>query len=150
VKSRHRTLQSNLAAQVQLAVWYLARMDFKGLGPHHHDELEDQSCRHRICRFAAYDRGRPPGDCLEVRISLPEARQRDSSSTSGAPEYALSNGTFLLAERRMTSRVYSKTALGPIVEIIRNAGAAIRVWYIRNFVGVGGPAHPIIHMACAP
>jgi hypothetical protein len=33
-----------------------------------------------------------------------------------------------LAELRMTSRVYSKTvALGPIVEITRNAGAATRV-----------------------
>jgi hypothetical protein len=43
-------------------------------------------------------------------------------------EYALSYGTFRLAELRMTSRVYSKTvALGPIVEVTRNAGAATRV-----------------------
>jgi hypothetical protein len=103
-------------------------MDFRGLGPHRHDELEDQCCRHRICRFGAYDRGRPPGDCLEVHISLPEARQRDSSDTAALIEYALSYGTFHLAELRMTSRVYSKTvALGPIVEITRNAGAATRV-----------------------
>jgi hypothetical protein len=103
-------------------------MDFSGLGPHRHDELEDQCCRHRICRFGAYDRGRPPGDCLEVHISLPEARQRDSSDTAALIEYALSYGTFHLAELRMTSRVYSKTvALRPIVEITRNAGAATRV-----------------------
>jgi hypothetical protein len=103
-------------------------MDFRGLGPQRHDELEDQCCRHRICRFGAYDRGRPPGDCLKVHISLPEARQRDSSNTAALIEYALSYGTFHLAELRMTSRVYSKTvALGPIVEIPRNAGAATRV-----------------------
>jgi hypothetical protein len=83
-------------------------MDFRGLGPHRHDELEDQSFRHRICRSGAYDRGRPPGDCLEVRISLPEAR-RDSSSSAGVIEYALSYGTFHLAELRMTSRVCKKT-----------------------------------------
>jgi hypothetical protein len=47
----------------------------------------------------------------------------------------------------MTSRVYSKTvALGSVVEVTRNAGAATRVWYIRNLLGVGGPAHPIILM----
>jgi hypothetical protein len=69
-----------------------------------------------------------PGDCLEVHISLPEARQRDSSVTAALIEYALSYGTFHLAEPRMTSRVYSKTvALGPIVEVTRNAGAATRV-----------------------
>jgi hypothetical protein len=65
---------------------------------------------------------------LEVHISLPEARQRDSSGTAALIEYALSYGTFHLAELRMTSRVYSKTvALGPIVEITRNADAATRV-----------------------
>jgi hypothetical protein len=102
-------------------------MDFRGLGLHRHDELEDQCCRHRICRFGAYDRGRPLGDCLEVHISPPEARQRDSSISVALIEYALSYGTFHLAELRMTSRVYSKTvALGPIVEITRNAGAATR------------------------
>jgi hypothetical protein len=69
-----------------------------------------------------------PGDCLEVHISLPEARQRDSSDTAALIEYALSYDTFHLAELCMTSRVYSKTvALGPIVEITRNAGAATRV-----------------------
>jgi hypothetical protein len=69
-----------------------------------------------------------PGDCLEVHISLSEARQRDSSDTAPLLEYALSYGTFHLAELRMTSRVYSKTvALGHIVEITRNAGAATRV-----------------------
>jgi hypothetical protein len=103
-------------------------MDFRGLGPHRHDELEDQCCRHRIRRFGAYDRGRPPGNCLEVHISLPEARQRDSSDTAALIEYALSYGTFHLAELRMTRRVYSKTVvLGPIVEITRNAGATTRV-----------------------
>jgi hypothetical protein len=51
----------------------------------------------------------------------------------------------------MTSRVYSKTvALGPVVEANRNAGAATRVWYVRNLLGVGGLAHPIILMASAP
>jgi hypothetical protein len=84
--------------------------------------------RHRICRFGANDRGRPPGNCLEVRISLPEARQRDSSDVAGVIEYALSYGTFHLAEHRMTSRVYSKAmALGPSVEITRNGGAATSV-----------------------
>jgi hypothetical protein len=69
-----------------------------------------------------------PEDCLEVHISLPEARHRDSSGAAALIEYALSYGTFHLAELRMTSRVYSKTvALGPIVEITRNAGAATRV-----------------------
>jgi hypothetical protein len=47
---------------------------------------------------------------------------------TGLIEYALSYGTFHLAELRRTSRVYSKmVALGPIVEINRNAGAATRV-----------------------
>jgi hypothetical protein len=65
---------------------------------------------------------------LEVRISVPEARQRDSLSIANVIEYAPSYGTFHLAELRMTSRVYCKTvALGPIVEIARNAGAATRV-----------------------
>jgi hypothetical protein len=103
-------------------------MDFRGFGPHRHDELEDQCCRHRISRFGAYDRGSTPGDCLEVRIYLPEARRCDSSSIAGVIEYALSYGTFHLAELRMTSRVYSKTvALGHIIEITRNTGAATRV-----------------------
>jgi hypothetical protein len=103
-------------------------MDFRGLGPHRHNELADQCCRHRICRLGAYDRGRPLGDCLEVHISLPEARHRDSSDTAALIEYTLSYGTFHLAELRLTSRVYSKTVvLGPIVEITRNAGAASRV-----------------------
>jgi hypothetical protein len=107
-------------------------MGLRGLGPHRHDELEDQCCRHRICRFGAYDRGRPLGDCLEVHISLPEARQRDLTTMGSAIEYAVSYGTFHMAEIRMRSRVYSKTvALGPIVEITRNAGAATRVGYIR-------------------
>jgi hypothetical protein len=43
---------------------------------------------------------------LEVHISLPEARQRDSSATAALIEYALSYGTFHSAERRVTSRVY--------------------------------------------
>jgi hypothetical protein len=63
-----------------------------------------------------------------VRSSLLEAHQRDASTASGVIEYALSHGTFRLAELRMTSRVYSKTvALGPIVEITRNTGAATRI-----------------------
>jgi hypothetical protein len=41
---------------------------------------------------------------------------------------------------------YKKTvALEPI--IFRNTGVATRLGYIRNFSGVGGPAHPIIIMA---
>jgi hypothetical protein len=36
-------------------------------------------------------------------------------------------------------------ALGPV--ITRNAGVATRLPYIRNVLGVGGPAHPIIIMA---
>jgi hypothetical protein len=35
--------------------------------------------------------------------------------------------------------------LGPV--ITRNAGVATRLPYIRNVLGVGGPAHPIIIMA---
>jgi hypothetical protein len=102
-------------------------MVFRGPGLYRHDELEDQCSRHRICRFGAYDRGRQPEDCLEVRISLPEAG-RDSSSTAPLIEYALSYGTFNLAELRMTSRVYSKTvALGSMVAVTRNAGAATKV-----------------------
>jgi hypothetical protein len=65
---------------------------------------------------------------LEVRISLPEARQRDSSSIAGAIEYALSYGLVHLAELGMISIIYSKTvALEHIVEITRNASAATRV-----------------------
>jgi hypothetical protein len=55
-------------------------------------------------------------------------------------------GTVQLANRCMTTIFYRKmVALDSI--IIRNAGAATRIWYIRNFSGVGGPVHPTISMA---
>jgi hypothetical protein len=63
-----------------------------------------------------------------VRSSPLEVRQRDASAVADVIEYALSYGTFHLAELRMTSRIYRKTvALGHIVEITRNTGAATRV-----------------------
>jgi hypothetical protein len=34
-----------------MAGWYLSRVDFRGLGPHRPDELEDQCCRHHARRY---------------------------------------------------------------------------------------------------
>jgi hypothetical protein len=54
-------------------------------------------------------------------------------------KYALSYGTFHLAELRMISRVYSKSvALGPIVEITKNSGGATRVRYVRTYWASAG------------
>jgi hypothetical protein len=88
---------------------------------------------------------------LKVRISLLAARQRDSSGAAGLIDYALSYGIVHVADLSMTSRIYSKTVtLGPVVELTGNVGAATRVWYIRNLLGVCGPAYLIILMASVP
>ena len=76
-------LKSKLAGQVHMAGWELARMDFRGLGPHRPDELEDQCCRHHTRRYGAYDSDNTPGDCWEARSSLLGGRQRDPSGTAG-------------------------------------------------------------------
>jgi hypothetical protein len=103
-------------------------MDFRRLGPHRPDELEDQCCRHHTRRYGAYDRDNTPGDCWEARSSLLGGRQRDASGAAGVIDHALSYGTAHVEDISMTSRFYSKTvALGPIVKIARNAGAATRV-----------------------
>jgi hypothetical protein len=94
-------------------------MDFRGLGPHRPDELEDQCFRHRTRRYGAYDRDNKPGDCWEARSSLLGGRQRDPSGAAGVIEYALSYGTVHVADICMTSIVYRKAvALGPIVKNI--------------------------------
>jgi hypothetical protein len=71
-------------------------MDFRGLGPHRLDELEDQCCRHHTRRYGAYgayDRDNTPGDCWEARSSLLGGRQRDPSGVAGVIDYALLYGT---------------------------------------------------------
>jgi hypothetical protein len=62
-----------------MAGWLLARMDFRGLGPHRPDELEDQCCRQFTRRYGAYDRDCTPGDCWEARGSLLVGSRRDLS-----------------------------------------------------------------------
>jgi hypothetical protein len=78
--------------------WYLARKDFRGLGPHRPDELEDRWCRHHTRRYGAYDRYNTPGDCWEARGSLLGGRQRDPSGAAGVIDYALSYGTVHVAD----------------------------------------------------
>jgi hypothetical protein len=73
-------------------------MDFRGLGPHRPDELEDQCCRHHTRPYEAYDRDNTLGDCWEARISLLGGRQRDPSGDEGAIDYALSHGTVHVAD----------------------------------------------------
>jgi hypothetical protein len=103
-------------------------MDFRGLGPHHPDELEEQYFRPHTRRYGAYDRDNTPGDCWEARRSLLGGRQRDPSGATGVIDYALSYGTVHVVYICMTSRVSRKTvALRPIVKLARNAGAATRV-----------------------
>jgi hypothetical protein len=46
-----------------MAAWYLARIDFRELGLHRLDELEDECGRHRTRRYGAYDSDSTPGDC---------------------------------------------------------------------------------------
>jgi hypothetical protein len=73
-------------------------------------------------------RDNTPGDCWEARSSLLGGRQPDPSGAAGVIDYALSYGPVHVADICMTSRVYRETvALGPIVKIARNAGAATRV-----------------------
>jgi hypothetical protein len=126
-------------------------MFFRGLGPHRPDELEDQYCRHYTRRYGAYDIDSTPRDCLEARSSLLVGHQRDPSSAAGVIDYALSYGTIQVVDILYDKQLYRKTgALGPIVDIARNAGATTRVFYIRILLGVGGPKHPIIQTASAP
>jgi hypothetical protein len=65
-----------------MAGWQLARMDFRGLGPHRLDVLEDQCYCHHTRRYGAYNRDSTPQDCLEARSSLLVGRQLDPSSTT--------------------------------------------------------------------
>jgi hypothetical protein len=73
-------------------------MDFRGLGPHRPDELEDQCCRHHTRRYRAYDRDNTPGACSEARSSLMGGHQRDPSGSAGVIDYALSYGTVQVAD----------------------------------------------------
>jgi hypothetical protein len=92
------------------------------------DELEDQICRHHTRRYGAYDNDSTPRDCLEARSSLLVGRQRDLSSAAMVIDYAQLYGTVHVAGFLYDKQFYRKTvALGPIVEIARNAGATIRV-----------------------
>jgi hypothetical protein len=110
-----------------MACWYLARMDFRGLGPHRPDEIEDYCCRHHTRHYGAYDRDSTPRDCLEAHSSLLVGRQRDLSGCPGVIDYALSYGTVHVADILYDKQFYRKTvALGPIVKIARNAGATTR------------------------
>jgi hypothetical protein len=103
-------------------------MDFRGLWPHRPDELEDQCCRHHTRRYGAYDRDNTPGDCWEARSSLLGGRQREPSGAAEVIDYAYHKALYTWQIFCMTSRVYRKTvALGPIVKIAGNAGAATRV-----------------------
>jgi hypothetical protein len=103
-------------------------MDFRGLGPHRPDELEDQCCRHHTRRYEAYDRDSTPRDCLEARGSLLVGRQRDRSSFPQVIGYALSYGNVHVAYILYDKQFYRKSvALGPIVKIAKNAGAMTRV-----------------------
>jgi hypothetical protein len=81
-----------------MAAWQLARMDFRGPGPHRLGELEDQCRRHHTRRNGAYDRDSTPGDCLEARSSLLGGRQREPSGTAGVIDYTLSYGTVHVAD----------------------------------------------------
>jgi hypothetical protein len=76
-----------------MAAWELARMDFRGLGPHQLDELEDRCCRHHTRHYGVYDRDSTPGDCLEARSSLLGGRQRDPSGTASVINYPFAYGT---------------------------------------------------------
>jgi hypothetical protein len=69
-------------------------MDFRGLGPHRPDELEDQCFCHHTRRYG----DNIPGDCWEVRSSLLGGRQRDPSGAAGVIDYALSYGTVHVAD----------------------------------------------------
>ena len=72
-------------------------MDFRGLGPHRPDELEDQCCRHHTRRYGAYDSDNTPGDCWEARSSLLGGRQR-SIGRRKVIDDALSYGTVHVAD----------------------------------------------------
>jgi hypothetical protein len=103
-------------------------MDFRGLGLHRPDEIEDQCCRHHTRRYGAYEKDSTPRDCLEARSSLLVGRQRDPSSAAGVIDYTLSYGTVHVADILYDKQFYRKTvAQGLIVKIARNAGATTRV-----------------------
>jgi hypothetical protein len=103
-------------------------MDFRGLRPHRPDEIEDQCCRHHTRGYGAYDRGSTPRDWLEARSSLLVGRQRDPSSAARVIDYALSYGTAHVAGILYDNQCSRKAvALGPFVNIARNAGATTRV-----------------------
>jgi hypothetical protein len=103
-------------------------MDFRGLGPHRPDELEDQCFRHCTRRYEAYNRDSAPRDYLEARSSLLVGRQCDPSSAAGVIDYALSYGNVHVADSLYDKQFYRITvALGPIVKIARNAGVTTRV-----------------------
>jgi hypothetical protein len=91
-------------------------MDFRGLGPHRLDELEDQCCRQHTSRHGAYDEDSTQGDCWEAHSFLLGGRQRDPSGASGVIDYALSHGEVHVADILYDKQFYSKTvALGPIL-----------------------------------
>jgi hypothetical protein len=103
-------------------------MDFRGLGSHRPDELEDQCCRHHTRRYGAYERDGTPRDCLEARSSLLVGRQRDPSSAAWGFDYAISYGSVHVAYILYDKQSYRKTmAIVPIVKLARNAGATTRV-----------------------
>jgi hypothetical protein len=109
-----------------MAGWELARMDFRVLGPHRPDEIEDQCCCHHARRYGAYDRDSTPRDCLEARSALLVGRQRDPSSAAEVIDYALSYGivqvAYILYYKQFNRKM---VALGHIVKIDRNAGATV-------------------------
>jgi hypothetical protein len=83
-------------------------MDFRGLGPHRPDELEDQCCRHHTRRYVAYDRDNTQGDCWEARSSLLGGRQRDPSFAARVIDYALSHGTSQVADILYDKQILSQ------------------------------------------
>jgi hypothetical protein len=102
--------------------------DFRGLGPHRLDELEDQVCRHHTRRYVVYGRNSTLRDCLEARSSLLVGRQNDPSRVAGVVDYALSYRTTHVADILYEKPFYRKTvALGHIAKRARNAGATTRV-----------------------
>jgi hypothetical protein len=103
-------------------------MDFRLLGPHLADQLEDQFCRHHARRYGACDRDSTPGDCWEARSSLLIGRRRDSSSSAEVIDYALSYANVHVADILYDKHFYRKmVTLGPIGKVARNAGATTRV-----------------------
>jgi hypothetical protein len=90
-------------------------MDFRGIGLHRPDVIEDQCCRQSARRYGAYDIDSTQGDSWEAPSSLLVGRQRDLSSAAGIIDYSLSYRTIYLADILHDKQFYRKTgALGPI------------------------------------